>query len=541
LIPVVEDQFVWIGDSLSNMQNFVLPYLGSIQVRKKLASLTDRGLFYHFSLLLVLLPLIAFIPSQRAASASSSTVQTILKSVKEINYYPENDAWTNMWLRFHPAEINNDFARIQESGFNTVRIILQAYAGVFDYPVPTPAELEKLSQVVTLAAEYHLKVHLTLFDDWGQYMDLVGSQQWADAIVEPYAGDPRVSIIELQNEMDLNATGSLTWAQTMIPYLRCIDGGIPVTISESGLARMERLVNALCSTPPDFYDVHLYEYDGRIYQTLKQVQALLQGAPFFIGETGYSTYPQSQGGFSGTAQNVVAQEAQQQYYYRMVFYAAKGLGLPFPTPWILSDFSSAAFPRPPQLATLQQAYFGLLRIDGSRKPAAETIASLLAGNPIETSFNNGFEQGDGQGLPTLWRIAQNASLGFTANFAQDTTVAHSGKASARISHSTESKYGTASFFLNPIQYVIPGQTYSVSVWGKGLLATGRDYLSIAWFDAAGHLLSENASPCFSNGTYDWQQRTLVARAPAQAAGMEIHLNSQGNTGTVWFDDVSFWA
>jgi hypothetical protein len=510
-------------------------------VRNKFSSFIDKSHLYHISLLLVLLSLITFTPQQRVAHASSSTVQTILKSIKEINYYPENDAWTNMWMRFNPAEINNDFARIQESGFNTVRIILQANTGVFDYPTPTPAEQNKLSQVITLAAEHHLKVHLTLFDGWSQYTNIVGSKQWAGAIVKPYAGDPRISIIELQNEMTLNATGSLTWAQTMIPYLQSIDGGIPVTISESGLARMTSLVNALRSAPPDFYDFHLYKYDGQIYQTLKQVRAMIHGAPLFLGETGYSTYPQSLQGFSGTAQNTVAREAQQEYYYRMVFYATKKLGLPFPAPWILSDFSSAAFPGPPQPATLLQAYFGLLRIAGTRKPAADTIASLLAGDPIETSFNNGFEQGDGQGLPTLWRIAQNASLGFTANFAQDTTVAHSGKASASISHSTVSKQGTTSFFLNPIQYAIPGREYSISVWAKGLQATGSNYLSIVWFDAADHLLSQNDSPCFPQGTYGWQQRTLMARAPAQATGMEIHLNSQGNTGTVWFDDVSFQA
>jgi hypothetical protein len=346
-------------------------------------------------------------------------------------------------------------------------------------------------------------------------------------------------MIELQNEMALNATGSLTWAQTMIPYVQSIDGGIPVTISAFDLDSMKRLVKALRSAPPDFYDFHLYEYDGQIYQTLKRVKALIHGARFLLGETGYSTYPQSQEGFADAAQNTVAQEAQQEYYYRLVFSATKRLGLPFPAPWILSDFSSAAFPHPPQPGTLSEAHFGLLRRDGSRKLAAATIASLLAGNPIETSFNNGFEQGDGQGLPTLWRIAQNTSLGFTANFAQDTTVAHSGKASTRISHSTTSQHGTTSFFLNPLQYVIPRRTYTVSVWTKGLHATGRDYLSIVWFDAAGNTLSQDASPRFPQGTYDWLQRTLTARAPAQAAGMEIHLNSQGNTGTVWFDDVSF--
>jgi hypothetical protein len=68
---------------------------------------------------------------------------------------------------------------------------------------------------------------------------------------------------------------------------------------------------------------------------------------------------------------------------------------------------------------------------------------------------------------------------------------------------------------------------------------GSNYLSIAWFDATGNMLSQDDSPNFPNGTYDWQQRTLTTRAPSQAAAMEIRLNSRGNTGTVWFDDVSF--
>jgi endo-1,4-beta-mannosidase len=365
-------------------------------VKKRLFTLTSRWLLYPFFLLLLSLPLPVFVPQRPAEAASQPRVQTLLDNLKELNYYPEYDAWTNMWTRFHPTEIDQDFARIQGLGFNTVRIILQATPGAFDYPAPTSAELQQLVQVVTLAATHHLQVHLTLFDAWDQYTDIVGSQQWADAIVKPYAADPRVSIIEVQNEMPLTPD-SLTWAQMMIPYVQSIDGGIPVTISESGLSRLQQLVQALYATAPDFYDFHDYEYDGQFYQTLTQVNALLDGAQFLLGETGYSTYPQSPQGFAGTAHNTVAQEAQQEYYYRMLVYATNALGLPFPAPWIYSDFSLTAFPNPPQPGTLFQAYFGVFRLDGSEKPAAETIANLLSGNPVDTSFNNGFEQGDGQG------------------------------------------------------------------------------------------------------------------------------------------------
>jgi hypothetical protein len=491
------------------------------------------------ALLLLALPLPGVLLQRQAAAARWSAVPTLFNSIKELNYYPAQDAWTNMWRRFHPQEMAHDFATIHAVGFNTVRIILQATPAVFDYPVPTSAERKKLAHVVTLAATHHLTVHLTLFDDWDRYTDLAGSQQWAEAMVKPYAADPRVSLIEVQNELDLNAPGSLTWAQTMIPYVQRIDGGIPVTISASGLSRMQRLVEALRSTPPDVYEFHEYEYDGQIYQTFQHVKALLHGARFLVGETGYSTYPQSPERFAGTAPNTLAQEAQQEYYYRMVVYAARGVGLPFPAPWIFSDFSDVAFPNPPQPGTRFEAYFGLFRLDGSPKPAAQTIARLLAGHRVRTSLNNGFEQGDGQGLPTLWRIAQNASRGVTADFAQDRTVAHSGTASATISHSTASPHGTASFFLTPIQYVIPGRTYTAAVWAKGEHATGRNSLSIVWVDEEGHAFAQDEAPPFPQGTYDWQPRTLSIRAPAQATGMEIHLNSRGNTGTVWFDDVSF--
>src|SRR5579884_934152 len=108
-------------------------------VRNKFSSFPNKELPYYFALILVFLSLITFIPQPQAASAHSSTARILLKSIKEINYYPENDAWTNMWTRFNPAEINNDFARIQILGFNTVRIILQANTGVFDYPTPIPA------------------------------------------------------------------------------------------------------------------------------------------------------------------------------------------------------------------------------------------------------------------------------------------------------------------------------------------------------------------------------------------------------------------
>lgn len=181
----------------------------------------------------------------------------------------------------------------------------------------------------------------------------------------------------------------------------------------------------------------------------------------------------------------------------------------------------------------------MFRLDGSAKPVVATYQQLLHGGTVSTLFNNGFEQGDGQ-LPVLWRIYQNASLGFTATFARDSTVSHSGVASASIRNSTESALGTASFYLNPIEPVIPGKKYTLSAWVKGTGVTDSNGLSIAWFDSTGNYLSQPFSSDAPLGTYGWTQLVLdSAVAPSSAAMCEIHLNSQSNTGTVWFDDVDF--
>jgi len=167
------------------------------------------------------------------------------------------------------------------------------------------------------------------------------------------------------------------------------------------------------------------------------------------------------------------------------------------------------------------------------------LTSLLAGNPPDLSFNNGFENSDGNGLPTVWRIYQNASLGFTANFSRDTSVAHTGIASAKISNSTNNSAGTASFFLNPVQYILPGQTYTFSAWAKGLNATGSNSISVAWFDNNNNFLSQNFSANLPLGTSSWQLLSFNSTVPTNATTAELHLNSANNTGSVWFDDVSF--
>lgn len=467
--------------------------------------------------------------------AQQTPVKNILANTKEINYYPSANGWDNMWSNWNATQINLDFSKISSMGFNTVRIILQADTSSFNYPTPSAASLNKLNQVITMAAANNLKVHLTLFDWWSDYSDITGSKTWANAIISPYTGDSRISFIELQNEIDPSTT-QMSWAQAMIPYLQSIDGGIPVTISEYGTDRMQQLVTSLASTPPDLYIFHEYDSNDFIYNDLKQVMAMVNGIPLFIGETGYSTYPQNPNTPYGLDQETISQESYQEYFYRAMSYATEGLGLPMATPWIFSDFTSTAIPG---TANSEQYYYGLFRTDGSAKPAATTIQNILSGNSLDLSFNNGFESVDGNNLPTLWEIFQDSGLNYSANFGRDTSTSKSGNASAKIWNSVSSNYGTPQFIITPIQYLNPNTTVTLSGYMKGLNATGGNNLAIHWYDSSHNYLYSNISSNLPTGNSNWQYYSVTATVPSNAAIYSIGLESGNNTGTVWFDDISF--
>lgn len=472
--------------------------------------------------------------------ASAATASTVLAGTREMNYYPANGGWSYMWTKFNPSTINADFAKLNSQGYNTVRIILQADNQAFNYPTPTAAQLDRLNQVVAMAAANGLKVDLTLFDFWGVYSDIAGSKTWADAVVKPYAGDSRVTLIDLQNEIKSETAGTLDWAKQMIPYVRGISGGIPVTVSTYGITRMQQLVTALSATPastPDFYSYHLYGTYGNSHNILSQVKAMVGTVPLYVGEFGYSSSVDNAEAPIGLQMNKTSTEAFQEYQFRSVAAAARALGLPTPAAWAYSDFAPDAIP---YNAAAKEYGFGINRLDGSAKPVAATWKNIMAGGAVSSEFNQGFERVDDVGQPQLWRIYQSASKGYTANFARDTAKhRYGGAASARISQSTTSNSGTASYYLNPVTPIVPGQSYTLSAWISGSAATGTNTVSIAWFDKNGTYLSQPTSSATPAGSFWWQQKTVTAAAPAGAVKAELHLNSKGNTGSVWFDDVTF--
>ena len=448
-----------------------------------------------------------------------------------MNYFPAAHSWERMWTQFDKATIDADFKRIADLHANTVRIILQVPA--IGWPTPNPRMLDELAQVVALADSHGLAVQLTLFDHWGSYDHGTESQQWAKTVLAPYRDDRRIAFVELQNEIAPSNDAAMAWARDMLPYLRSLVGRTLVTLSPAaGVVNLALLQQRLGTSQPDFYDFHFYGQPALAYQALAEARRIAGSVPLLIGETGFSTSLSNLQ--VGPMPNVAALEAYQAYFYRHLNFATTRLGLPAAAPWTLSDFV------PGTLATTNETEYsyGLFRVDGSPKPVVAEELAFLNDGTVNLSFNGNFEQGIDTAtgrLPAIWR-RHHASQ---ATFALDGSTAYSGTSSARISQSTGDATGIPAFFTSPITAIFPGRPCVASVQARGLAATGAQRICLAFFASDGSYLSNVCSPSLAAGATPWTRLEVSAQAPGRAAAVEIHLSSQNNTGTVWFDSVTF--
>ncbi len=458
-------------------------------------------------------------------------LQDDLQSLKVINYYPAHDGWTYMWTRWQPQAIDADFARIASANANGVRVIV--HPSVFGFPDPEVAQMRKLAEVVSIAERHGLRVQLTLFDWWLDYGKLTESKHWADAILSPYHDDPRIAFIELQNELESADPAALVWARSMIPCVREVAGAIPITISVSGsdsVPGLKRLVDAQLGL--DFYDLHYYGKAALAYHTFKQARMVVGSMPLRIGETGYATYDPED---TSDGTDARWRESAQAVFFRTLALAAQENNLPPVAPWILWDFVPDAVPTTRSTPRPSLYAYGLLRVDGTEKPAMATIRSIFAGDALDTRFNNGFEETSNGTMPTSWKLWRSE----LAQFTRDMTVYHSGDASVRISRSSGAQDGYPAYYVAPIKPIVGDSYYTADAWVRGADATGTTRITLAWFDAKGGFMSSTSSGSLATGTTDWQQLVVGAQAPSDAVMVEIHLVSANNRGDVWFDDVTF--
>jgi len=461
--------------------------------------------------------LLAVLLPARATAAPIAAPQQL----RLVNYYPAHNGWTYMWSRWDPAQIDRDFGLIASLDANAVRVIVQPSA--FGFPDPNPAAQTKLDTVIALAAAHGLSVQLTLFDWWTDYKRIPKSKRWVRELLQRYAGDSRIAAVELRNELDPSNATAVTWAVAMLPYLRTILPGVPLTLSvdaNDSVRKLTLLKSELGTSQPDFWSYHYYDKPELAYQAFAAAQAAVAPTPLFVGETGY--HP---GDSDPPVEKRADLEDEQVRYFRTISAATSLLALPPAAPWILLDFARGGTPRRMNSA---EYTFGLFHIDGTPKPVVASIRAAFDSNQPDPFFNGGFELAG----PALWRRRG------AATFARDTTVFHEGIASESIGALGASKTFRASLStIPPVPWVVPGATMTLSAWVRGDRVTGTNEIVIRYYDQSRNQIAEGDSEPIAQGTTDWAQVTLQTVVPPAASYVRIMLTSDGNAGRVWFDDV----
>lgn len=127
-----------------------------------------------------------------------------------VNYYPVNNGGYQMWSTYNGAQYQADMQTAKDLGFNTMRVFLAAYPGIFDFVTPTAAELANLTDFYKRAVTVGIKLHLTLFGFWGDYGCISGSKTWIAAVLGALPDTTNIAAIEIQNETRYALTTAYT-------------------------------------------------------------------------------------------------------------------------------------------------------------------------------------------------------------------------------------------------------------------------------------------------------------------------------------------
>jgi hypothetical protein len=194
-----------------------------------------------------------------------------------------------------------------------------------------------------------------------------------------------------------------------------------------------------------------------------------------------------------------------------------------------------AVPDRPVAETNPELHFGLFRLDGSAKPAADTVRAVFSGAE-PTDFNAGFEDAvtttSGETVPAEWSLTGNA------DFAQDTSVAAEGKASVRITPRRVSRAASVSI-VPPAAAVSGGAHVTVGALARRASADGSVFVVVEWMNREHRVVGRSASKPSTAAVGTWGELRLSSTAPRSAVYGRIDLVARGTTSPVWFDRVSF--
>jgi hypothetical protein len=315
-------------------------------------------------------------------------------TLKGTNYWQQNAPFADTWIWWDGHKVYRELGRARELGVNVVRIGIP----YVPYGATRASRLiwgescndrrqggcthvggrivNNMTQLLQITASYDMKVLFTLFE-WSDAFPAPGDAMFASqegylkGLVAPFANDDRVLGWDLHNEPDNYPTWGtsggkekvLDWASNMARVLRGIDSIHPITV---GIGNYENLWASGRGGGPTLLDIvdlvsfHCYDA-GALRSQMNAIDARTD-KPVLLEEMGWPTGPATL-----SRPQATYDEATQHFLYRTMLADVKSSSLVGAVQWMLFDY-------PPNYDDYQQPtfepYFGLVRANGSLKPAA---------------------------------------------------------------------------------------------------------------------------------------------------------------------------
>jgi hypothetical protein len=170
---------------------------------------------------------------------------------------------------------------------------------------------------------------------------------------------------------------------------------------------------------------------------------------------------------------------------------------------------------------------------GSVAPPPAPVPPVTSGVGAAIA-NPGFETASA-GVPAGWATTNTSG----STVVRSSTVAHAGSASVELGPTagTISAQPGWSSLINTGP-LAAGRHFQATVWAKGTNVTGNPTMAVAWFDINNRWLANSTSLPLAGGSSNWTELGVNTTAPANAAYARVYVQSIGNTGQVWFDDVA---
>jgi erythromycin esterase len=150
-----------------------------------------------------------------------------------------------------------------------------------------------------------------------------------------------------------------------------------------------------------------------------------------------------------------------------------------------------------------------------------------------------FEKQSVEGIARPWGWAQT-SFAANTSFVLDSLTQHSGKYSLRMQGkigNDTSQMQTLAYWICPI--MLKNKKIQVKGWIKTENIVGRADIELATYGKDDFSLVKNIGNPIT-GTGDWQLYSADLEVNEKVYSIYINLNLKGS-GTVWFDDLSFWV